>query len=866
MAEITIGNALQRRQGSKSSPMIYPSEGWITLLLHILIIAITANSVLRVDQSDRSVVLVPLAIGGLLLGYFMARTPALDAIAHLLAVLLGAVLTFSVSAIRADGVSETWQRYGLNIFDLAERLIRVQVQMDQRRLPDDDLIVVIALTLWLVGYSSAWMLYRRHWLAPALVVPATLVFISLRFEEAEPTNLLAAFALASLIMVARHHAYMRQVEWSRSRVPAPRGLSGRFTASGIAIAIVALLAGSALPYQAPNSWVDRLADQVDGSWQRVTDQWDDLRGNIDGEPTGGGNFSRFDDSFRIGEKFTPSNEPVASLSAGEPTYLVARHYDIYDGLSWSSGVDDSFRMEGDDEGVNATNITFEPNQAVSLSGDADQQRDRRASEVTIIRDKGGLIYTTDTFVGANLRTVVIVGWKQLDGLEIDIANVDLADVPVDLQSLVKNLRAAEFNDDPATGKPIIANERLASDIEVEKARLLIYPVETELDYDANGNVVLIVSGRVPNYDDIESVFSGQSTMPTQYRVTGSVSMADEEQLRAAGDDYPEWVTDRYLQLPPTLTDQTVQLAADVVNDANATNAFDKAWAIQQHLRNTYQYAENSEPPPEDGDAVDFFLFGKRVGRCEDYAGAMVVMLRTQGIPARMVGGYRTGDERTPEGDYLFLEKQAHTWVEVFFPGYGWIPFEPTVIKPPFDYDGAREQPEVPDESIPELNQPTPTPEPTFEPIAEATPVPPAIVADVDDDSTSLGDRLSGGLTLISLGLTVLIALVVAAFAIVWAWGLRGLKPGAALYAKAIRVGRLLGVEPHPTMTPREFATEFGQAVPRAHRAVSVVADLYSAEQYGGIEVSEEVEYGGQQAWRSLRSAMFGWRPWRRRGR
>jgi hypothetical protein len=66
------------------------------------------------------------------------------------------------------------------------------------------------------------------------------------------------------------------------------------------------------------------------------------------------------------------------------------------------------------------------------------------------------------------------------------------------------------------------------------------------------------------------------------------------------------------------------------------------------------------------------------------------------------------------------------------------------------------------------------------------------------------------------------------------------------------------------MTPREFAQEFGQAVPRAQRAVSVVADLYSAERYGGIEVSEEARSSGQQAWRSWRSAGLGWRPWRRR--
>jgi hypothetical protein len=603
------------------------------------------------------------------------------------------------------------------------------------------------------------------------------------------------------------------------------------------------------------------------SWQRLTNEWNDLRGNVQGEGIRAGNYSRFDESFRIGEEFVPSDKPVASLSASEPTYLVARHYDVYDGRTWSTGVSDTFRMESDDSNVVVTSVSFQPNQTVLLSEAVDQQRDVRTGRITLLTDKGGLFLTTDLFYSADVPTAAIMGWKQLDEYPIDIANVDLLEIPADFQALVSLLRNAEFNVDPTTKKPVVANGRLAADVEVERAKLLMFPVETSLEFDADGQVVLLVSGRVPNYDDIETVFFGQShgTL-AQYRVTGSVSIAGEEQLRAAGDDYPDWITQRYLQLPQSVTDQTVQLATDVVTNAGATNAFDKAWAIQQHLRESYQYAENSQRSPDDRDAVDFFLFDKKVGRCEDYAGAMVVMLRSQGIPARLVGGYRTGDERTPEGEYLFREKQAHTWVEAFFPGYGWIPFEPTSIEPPFNYEGAPAEPELPNDSVPELTIPTPNPAPTFEPAVEATPAPAVVDADSNGDDPSFGDRISGGLTWITLGLTGLLAVAMAVFALIWAWGLRGLKPGAALYAKALRVGRLWGVEPQPNMTPREFAQEFGYAVPRAQRAVSVVADLYSAEQYGGIEVSEEARSSGQQAWRSLRSAVLGWRPWRRRGR
>jgi hypothetical protein len=152
----------------------------------------------------------------------------------------------------------------------------------------------------------------------------------------------------------------------------------------------------------------------------------------------------------------------------------------------------------------------------------------------------------------------------------------------------------------------------------------------------------------------------------------------------------------------------------------------------------------------------------------------------------------------------------------------------------------------------------------MEPMPEATPEPVAAIVDTPDDSTSFTDRLSGGLAWATLGLTIAVAAIVGILAALWAWSLRGLRPGAALYAKALRIGRLWGIEPQTTMTPREFAVELGQAAPRVQRAVSVVADLYAAEQYGGIEVSDEVRRSGNQAWRSMRGAVLGWRPWRRR--
>ena len=230
MAELSLG---RRVDGLRTwAPIRNVTEGgvggdWITLLLHILVMATTASSILRVEEDARSSVLVPLAVGGLVIGFVLARTPALDAISHLLALFVGVVAALAATAARADGVAVVWNSHGRALYDLAERIVLAQVDREPRRLPDGDLIAIIGVTIWLVGYSSGWMLYRRRWLLPALVVPATLVFVGLRFEDAEPSGALAVFALASLIMAARHNAFTRQLDWTRRRMPAPPPTASR---------------------------------------------------------------------------------------------------------------------------------------------------------------------------------------------------------------------------------------------------------------------------------------------------------------------------------------------------------------------------------------------------------------------------------------------------------------------------------------------------------------------------------------------------------------------------------------------------------------------------------------------------------------
>jgi transglutaminase-like putative cysteine protease len=151
--------------------------------------------------------------------------------------------------------------------------------------------------------------------------------------------------------------------------------------------------------------------------------------------------------------------------------------------------------------------------------------------------------------------------------------------------------------------------------------------------------------------------------------------ADEAALRAAGTDYPDWIRSRYLQLPKVFPERVHGLARDLT--ATPPTPYDRAVAIQDYLRREMRYSLEVGPPPYDRDVVEYFLFDSKEGFCDYYASAMVVLARSAGIPARLAVGYATGTFDPEKGEYTVLQSDAHAWPELYFPGIGWVEFEPT---------------------------------------------------------------------------------------------------------------------------------------------------------------------------------------------
>ncbi len=235
------------------------------------------------------------------------------------------------------------------------------------------------------------------------------------------------------------------------------------------------------------------------------------------------------------------------------------------------------------------------------------------------------------------------------------------------------------------------------------------PAEAHLAYNSDGSV------------DLNTLKAYTTLYPgATYKVAASITNASVNQLRGADPEYPDWVVDRYLEVPDSVSERTLELARRITEGMD--NPYDMTSAITQWMRDNVTYVDTVPTPPAGQDHIDWMLFDLKQGYCMYYASAEIIMLRSLGIPARLAVGYSSGErtlgvelladggdrpggidqipDELDEGSlsemankefYTVRQSNAHAWPEVYFPGIGWVEFEPTVNQFPLSrFQGAAE--------------------------------------------------------------------------------------------------------------------------------------------------------------------------------
>lgn len=329
-----------------------------------------------------------------------------------------------------------------------------------------------------------------------------------------------------------------------------------------------------------------------------------------------------------------------------------------------------------------------------------------------------------------------------------------------------------------------------------------------------------------------------------YTVDVDQSTATADDLRGAGSGYPDWVAP-YRGLPLNYRTAEVRgeihaLALQVT--AGAANPYDQAAAIEGYLRDNYAYKLDPGVPWPGQDPLEYFLFRNKAGYCQYFATAMADMLRSLAIPTRLVNGYGPGKFDAKQDKYIVRESDSHTWPEVFFPGYGWIPFEPTpdpiygLIQRGSGSTGS------PDTSGVASTAPTPAPEPSSRP-----------------DRTPAGSAQTRGLALPSLRTwTPVAAVLLLVLVLLYVAMSRYLRPEtvAGVWRRAMRLSQLAGVRPQLGETPIEFGDRVAGEFPEAAARIRQLAFDFAVAAYAPRGLAEQRKPAVLAGWAALRPLLL----------
>jgi transglutaminase-like putative cysteine protease len=320
-----------------------------------------------------------------------------------------------------------------------------------------------------------------------------------------------------------------------------------------------------------------------------------------------------------------------------------------------------------------------------------------------------------------------------------------------------------------------------------------------------------------------------------YTVTSSITAPSSQALSLVSEGYPSSISHQYTRLPAEFPDDIRALSKEITS--NATTPYEKVSAIDNYL-SRFPYSDEIEPPPEGTDPMQYFLYNQKSGFCLYFASAMVVMLRSVDVPARLAVGYIPGEFGEHENEYILRNKHYHAWPQVYFDGYGWVDIEatpssggsPVTVETPFVSTVTNPENPSTDVSSQEL-----TAEylrqlygfPPDQPFPEGAP-PPA--------TTSSSGVFSRTLLSFLIIVGTLLFLFVARLAFRtafyrWLWKVDREHLASTVYSRMCRIASVVGLAPRPQQTPQEFARALAVALPDQTAALDDIVRIYAENKF-----------------------------------
>ncbi len=873
-------------------------ESTITFGILLLVALSTANSIYIAGWVEEMPDLRVTAALGVLLALGLGRLRRLRwPFAMVIAVIIGGLIIMAqITQLESLGGQPLfWDRFT----DFAFRFQDWFTQAFSSGLTTDNLPFVFFTDVFVyVGsFLGAYAVarWRNAWIA--MILLGALLAVNISYLSDRQWNLSYGFFLTgSMLLLMRASLLRRMDRWREQGSAYPDWISLSFLGATMVAIVLLLSLSRALPRPDESQALEDAWTAIAGPFDGLNDDFRRIFSGIDSRR--GVPVHSFDNFLVLQGDVDPGDAIIMRAAATEPGLLRGAAYDEYTGRGWRQSPSVS-RTVNELEPISGTAVaddTSVDNEATLMTSEYLERRPV-AAQISVERSPA-VLFSFGAPVIANKATRVDT-LASVD-FSVDFSEPDRFD-GTDLEPALSAIsdRISAANEDLEDDTEIPSADEVASYVPAQYTLL-------DVDIDSlSGAPTGLQLRSVPEETDVLSLRPAQRRVRAgfTYQITGTVSGASEVALAEAGHNYPLWVSETFLQLPDYDDEQlanlnslvrtigrSFSLGPDPARDDEGYNPYSIASAVEAYLRSApavdedgrlvrdddgelvplYPLTTEIDLPPVKSDAVYWFLFentedGLPIGGYYDYhASSMAVLLRIAGVPARIVTGFvlsvNNFDDRTQ--NYVVRGHDAYAWVEVYFPDYGWVDFDPTPSTSADEALAAIAGGGPGGRRI--AAQRLSTPRFDLRPGIGGTNLADIELADILQylaagtipGESALLNR--GPSKWIWLGPTIGAAVAVALALVFWlSWriSLRGLEPTARLWVSTARLARWIGVRSDPATTPQEHARQIDTMLGLGPLALGL-ANHYTATRFGRKTLNDEERAETTASWKRLRVSLI----------
>ena len=814
--------SLSRRAASFYRTM-RPSDGWLALILLAMNMGIVIWSVQHADWVSTP------NLGGVLFlsmftGLLLYRVPLWGILVFPVGLGIGLLVvvwqmtSFSGGTDAVSDAGQLWDRLELWVSAAKSGSISID------QVP---FATAVVTATWLAGYLAVWLFARHRNFWGVFIMGGAGLLTNLSYLPPSASAFLFFYLLTALLLVGRVLAVRRRRDWARRNITYDSHLGALSMSDTLFLALPALfIAFLVIPVGNGLGPLNRAYEAMRSPMSGWEDDFNRLFAGLPARRALG--YRLWGDVMAFQGTIRPTTNQVLQVDSPVAMYTRARTYGTYTPKGWVS--DDT---------------TYESLDWVPSHAAPEPVGDRFVVTYSVLPGYS----TNNVFSGGRILNV---------DRKVKVETYDSPTYRIDIQDLAANPWRSTLLADTAQKLNGVIGQR-GTFVDGASLASVVPPGLRLLEVErVNGQALAVTLVEVlSDQSDVLSVRSidGRIDPGERYQATSSISLASPDDLRQAGTDYPAWAIEKYTQLPVDLPQRVRSLGAELT--ANAPNPYDKAKAVETYLKDTYPYELRINPPPFDADGVDHFLFGEKQGYSEYFASSMAVLLRSVDIPSRVVTGYTVGEKVPDEAIYLVRDSNSHAWIEVYFPQYGWIDFEPTPCDTCILPLGVLPLPGEETSGVVSIDATGLTVEEEcfveFEECGEVVGL-----EDLEGGrrvDQGLRDRIIGYWPWMLGGITVLV-LGLAAATFAWRRYMVPSDDPLTAYRRLTLLGALGAAGPHAYETPFQYRARLRARMPNYRDDVNTLVDAYVRSEYGAKELAMEDREGLVAAWMRLRTPLL----------